>query len=191
MTALRLTLLAFALAVGVYTDLAAQETVQLRPGTRVRLWWTNISIEPGGVSVQSGIHNVAGTIVSADANRLVFTPNDTTQAYYIPFAWLIRIDVSQKGERHSLRGAGIGGILGLLVGTVWAISNAASDPDVSVTDQVGEIVLYFALPGAAIGFAIGSFVRTDTWETVPLESIRFTGAANQGTGLSVFIPVGF
>ncbi len=172
MSAPRIAALLAALIAGVHADLAAQQTVELNKGTRVRLVWSRVDTDPGVSVLQPRFSRLVGTVVTADVNRIVVVPDGFEDAYYVPVPWLLKVEVSQKGESAALGGAGIGMLVGVLAGALWGLTTASNHPDQSVGERATLGMAYFALPGTAVGYVIGLQVRIDEWVTVPLADIN-------------------
>lgn len=168
----RIAALLGALVAAVHADLDAQQTVELNEGTRVRLVWSRVDIDPGVTVLQPRFSRLVGTVVTADVNRIVVVPDGFENAYYVPVPWLLKVEVSQKGASAALGGAGIGMLMGVLAGGIWGVASATNNSDKSVGEQAMLGMVYFALPGTAVGYVIGLQVRIDEWVTVPLADIN-------------------
>ena len=108
MRAMRIRLLPIMLLIVPLTDLGAQESRKIEPGSRLRVRFTS-----GGL----GNAYVSGTLLSIDANALVLR-SDWGDQPTIPLGSITRLEVSQGLVRSSMTRivvfAGIGGSAGLL-----------------------------------------------------------------------------
>ncbi len=143
------------------TSLSTQEQPPIESGARVRI----TSTDP--VLVKS-----VGTCLELSEGHLQFASGTTAEFWSIDVDSITALDVSRGRKPFGvLKGAGIG----LLVGVV-VYSNY---PDREVDEgNVGILVGgAFGAAGALVGAGVGTLVRTDRWEEVPLERLRLRPVA--------------
>ncbi len=152
-------------AVLAFTPLASA-TAQVRPGARVRvthLW---------GKSV--------GTFVAWESDTLVFQSNGDTLS--VPVDLVTRLDVRRGRKTNTGKGAGIGFLLGGVVGAVIGYASyeecvpqgwfSCIGPNFGpgLVALVGGLV--GGLGGGSVGAVIGTAIETDRWQEVPLDRLR-------------------
>ncbi len=159
-------------AILVFVPLASA-TAQVRPGERVRVTRLPICPPPyicvGGPGLQS-----AGTFVAWKADALIMESNGNVLA--LPLDSVTKLEVSWGRKTNTGKGAGIGFLLGGLVGAI--IGYASYEECSCLGGGVGPETL--ALVGAVIGgfgglatgVLIGSAIETDRWQEVPLDRLR-------------------
>ena len=131
--------------------LAAQDSAAVRRGDRVRL------LVPGHVVD-------AWTLAGGDSAGLLLT-RGARDTLIVPLDIVRRFEVSRRTRSAAPQGAGVGAILGAIVG-VW----------VAARQGTGDVLLRGAgigiAAGAGAGAVIGALVRTDRWYVVPLDQVR-------------------
>lgn len=149
---------------------AEQEAAPLvEPGARIRL--------TSCLGAVVSTCRMAGTLSSWNRDSVLMRPEGREGTVGMPAAWVTRIEVSRGRGNLAGVGAAIGFVPGLLL-LAAAVVPAPGDFDpplapgacnktCAATTSVGLSVL-----GAAIGAFIGSAVRTERWETLPLPSPR-------------------
>ena len=186
----------------------ASVTAQLRPGARVRV--THLPICPSDSCVGPRRQSV-GTLLPWKADSLVMESNGDTLS--VPVNLVTRLDVS-RGRKSF--GAGRGGIIGGVVGAASAaIIGAASyeEPEEPqpcvprdfldcllrgprgdrISRTAADAAVQWAVVGAVVGYAIGrllgSAIKTERWQEVPLDRLRVSFGPQRdgrvGLGLSV------
>lgn len=136
----------------------------LEPGTRVRLTSCYSSLS-------STCHVAAGTLASWRSDTVVMRPEGASESVGVPRAWVTRIEVSRGRQKATGTGAVLGFVPGLLVLTVATLSpeTFSSSPgtpcprDCIMTASLGVSIL-----GSAIGAFIGSAMKIERWESLPL-----------------------
>jgi hypothetical protein len=100
----------------------------------------------------------------------------------LPLASVTSREVSRGKKGHTLVGAGAGFVVGAVAGTAWVRSlKEADDPwDASETLVPGGL-------GLALGALVGSLIKIERWETVPLDqfSVGLVRQRNGRLGLAV------
>ena len=152
----------------------------LMPGTRVRV-------------THPGEGTRTGTVVALTPDTLEVRLAGHAEASHMPLSQVTRLDVSLGRQRHLLRGAGIGFIVG---GAVGAATGAAAESDCG-----GEMFCLGAGGGAVVGGVflgsvggiiglIAGVVPSERWERVPLAARRISLVSpssrhGHGVGLKV------
>ncbi|UCC84510.1 MAG: hypothetical protein JSW46_06170 [Gemmatimonadota bacterium] len=141
-------------------------------------------IEPGD-TVKVAVDGVAheGIVLALKPDTLLLDVRDATA----PLALLLASVTSLKVKRGQESRALIGGLKGLLLGAgggaFLGYLSCACEPKESdcVDTNVTKGVLIGGVFLGGIGFAIGSGIKVDRWETVPLDKLR-VGLVPQRTG---------
>lgn len=136
----------------------------LEPGTRVRL--TSCYSALATACMKS-----AGTLASWRTDSVVLRPEGHEGPVGVPRAWVTRIEVSRGRQKTTGVGAVVGFLPGLvLLGTATLSPQTFDNPagtgcerECVMTASLGLSVL-----GSAIGAFIGSAVKTERWERLPL-----------------------
>ena len=180
------------LAIFAFVPLAsATAQVPIRPGARVRV--TRPPICPPNVTCV-GVRRYGGTFVAWKADSLVMESKGNALA--LALDPVTKLEVS-RGRKSF--GAGRGGIIGGVVGAASAaIIGAASyeEPEEPqpcvprdfldwlfrdpwgdrISRTAADAAVQWAVVGAVVGYAIGrllgSAIKTERWEEVPLDRLR-------------------
>ena len=174
-----------ALLVLAPVELAAQRRpLHIGPGDRVRLWAPRLGIE-GSV----------GTVLALRPDTIVV---DRGETLVLSISTLTRLEVS-RGQKS---GAGTGGIVGLVTGAAFGamIGIASADTDCDwlfshecdINKELESAALATvggAIVGYGVGVLLGSIVKVDRWEEVPLSRLRVRLAPGRGGGFSVGLRV--
>ena len=167
------------LAVAPLSIVTAQETPLVKPGDRVRV-----------TAPDQALSKYTGTLagVYGDTLRL-----DTL---HVPLQSVTRLDVHRgqksKAGTGALIGAGVGAAAGVITAlVVCAEDNRDCENAGSGLTAAAALVLGVggALLGAGLGAVVGSNVKVDRWEEIPLDRLRVSVAPQRdgrfGLGLSV------
>ena len=139
---------------GAASESAAQEPLPVEPGVRVRV-----------TAPDCGLRSEATDFRAFRADTLVL---ETTEC---ALASVTRLDVSRGQKSNAVVGFFVGAGLGL-VGSL-AVCNFTDTCQVfSDNDVRGDVVAVTAAMGAGVGAIVGYFIKTDSWEEVPLERLR-------------------
>jgi hypothetical protein len=152
-TALLLPLLS---ALAPLAHLAAQDTLPLTPGARVRVSAPDLI----------GRRAVTASVVALRRDTLVLRPVDSGAATWaVPLGRLERLEVS-RGRRSRATGAVIGFFAGALAGAVYG---AAGHPGLAHTDipEEGEAAIYAGVAGL-LGAGVGAALGGERWARVRL-----------------------
>lgn len=110
-----------------------------------------------------------GTATALRMDTLIVSGSDTVRAF--PLSTIVSLDVSRGRRGHAFVGALVGAGIGVLAGAA-----AAGEDDGQGSTGTGVILVPL---GAAIygglGALIGSLIRRERWEPIPVESVRCAG----------------
>lgn len=136
----------------------------LEPGTRVRLTSCFSALA-------TNCMKSAGTLASWRSDSVLMRPEGRRSPVGVPAAWVTRIEVS-RGTRKS---TGLGAVIGFVPGLVMLSVATLSPQTLSGTggarcgrDCVMTVSLGVSVLGSAIGAFIGSAVKRERWEPLPL-----------------------
>jgi len=157
---------------------SATAQVPVRPGARVRV--TGHFCQPLYSCVGGSPQQYVGTLVTWEADTLVVQSNRDTLA--VPVDFVTRLDVSRGRKTNTANGAGIGFLLGGLVGAVIVYASYEECVPQGLFSCIGPNYGpgTYALAGGVIGgfgglmagALIGSAIKTDRWQEVPLDQLR-------------------
>lgn len=150
-------------------------------GDRVRVWAPSV-----------GIEGLVGTVLALQPDTIVI---DNDEPLVLAVSLLTKLEVS-RGRQSSARTGGIVGLIGgAVAGAVICIASKCSltaDSDESnsrsavFVDEDLQSVALAAVLGAAAGYGvgvlIGSTIKVDRWEEIPLDMLRVTRAPRPGGG---------
>ncbi len=147
-------------------EAGAQEPPALRlpTGARVR-----ISTAEGGsvVALLAGHDDRSVTLALSPENPLAPPP-----ALVVPADSIRRMEVSLGKERHALIGAAVGAVLLGLTGFSDPVDTSEScGPTSGMPCSRGEAVAVAVVAGAVVGGLVGSFVQTERWVPVALDTL--------------------
>jgi len=181
MTGPKMFSLVAALAVTAWSCSGHIADTWIDPGDRVRVTAPSLDLDKD-----------VGTVASLVADTFVVEMEDRADALDVPFSHVTRLEV-HRGQKSragagALIGAGAGAATGL---TVALVSCAGDECHLDGSDVTGAVVLVLgagsALAGAGLGALIGTAIKTDRWQLVPLDRIRVgrSPATPDGVALSV------
>lgn len=120
---------------------------------------------------------IEGTVIGLDERSLVLGGIERGPLTLSREA-ITHLDVSTGRRRQTLRGTLIGAGIGLVAMGVLCGGDSGGCAEVSGV----------ATAGALLGAGVGALVKTDRWQTVPLDGVRVTlTPARRGVGLAVSI----
>jgi len=142
----------------------------LLPGNRVRVtapqFFQKIKIS----KFSRKKSRLVGTVVAANADTLFFKVDNQPEPLImsVPFASLNRLEVSRGKKSKIGSGAGVGFLIGAIAGA--AIGYIADEEGNDLPPEHAALVVAGpgAILGILIGAGIGSRMRGDSWEEVPL-----------------------
>ncbi len=171
------TILVAILALTPLTSATAQ--VPVRPGERVRVTRPPICRADticGGRSPRQSV----GTFLAWKSDTLVVQSNGDTLA--LPLDSVTRLDVSWGRKTNTGKGAGIGILLGVIAGAfIGGVSYeecvpqgwfSCIGPDFGSEAYAAAGALLGGLGGLMAGAIIGTAIKTDRWQEVPLDRVR-------------------
>jgi len=92
---------------------------------------------------------------------------------------LRRLEVSRGRRSHSLAGAGVGFLVGvgaafavLYSGGSTSLCNQSANQDAMSSGECIGLTALGGLAGAGLGAVIGSRLRSERWQDVPIERLR-------------------
>lgn len=152
---------------------AAQSVVT--PGARVRV-----------VEVSSGAPLVTGELIRMAGDTVLISSAAATQTVWVVTA-AHRLEVSAGTHRRTLRGIGLGFLVGAATGAVIGLATY-QEPDCiqfcidlgrGFTALAGAAVL--SVPGAVIGGIVGAKSKHEAWRPIANHAVRL-GIAPAGSG---------
>ena len=171
-------LVALALAAATTTPAAAQDARALPAGERLR--------------IHTGEEQATYRLVGTEADTLVVLRSGRTTPERIGMTSIARLERS-TGRRSAMsgfgRGAAIGGLSGLVIGGGIGLAASGGDDADSFIISDGEATALLAAVGLAggslLGGLIGSSVRRERWESVPLVQRVSVAPMRGGLGVRV------
>jgi len=158
----------------------AQDVLLLKPGAKVRMTAPalGLSKQVGRVQELNGDTLVVLVdVLHKSSLRLEMTD--------VPLSSISKLEVITGRRGHWLEGAGIGVLLGVVVGAA-----SGDDPSdqwfaYSAGQKAGMYGVVFGLAGAGIG----ALIKSDKWAEVPLEQLRprLIAAENGRVGVGVVL----
>ena len=145
------------------------------------------------VTTRTGRDDRTGVVMAADAQSLTVSLGSGKPPVRIPLASVRKLEVA-RGRRTAVKeGAISGGLVGLVLGVlaVHTVSHAlcenATDCDAS-PQGYGIGAGAFAAGGAGLGALVGLAIKTDRWETVPVDRVGVAiGPVPAGAGVQVSV----
>ncbi len=130
-----------------------------------------------------------GTVVALKPDTLAVNVENRDSPLALPLASLTKLEVSRGQKSRTLKGAGIGFLVGGAAGLATAAIACAIAGDCAADDPyTGLVYAVFGVLGAGVGTLtgaiIGSTIKVDRWETVQLDQLR-VGLTPRGHGLEV------
>jgi len=177
MNAVRIAALLAILASNVAVDLAAQQTAPaLKLGDRVR------------VLVPTTEEPYLGTIQALGSDTLLLAIEGDRDPLVLSLADMTSLELSRGVKSRWATGAALGaGTLGLIG---FAVDCTTSDEESMVWGGGcgdGKYTLILGAAGAVIGGLIGSTVKVERWEEIPLDVLRIEASAVSPDGVSVSV----
>jgi hypothetical protein len=109
-----------------------------------------------------------GTVESWNRDTLELTV-EGKWSRVIPLPELVSLEISRGSRRNTGKGALAGGIAGAAFGTISSIAIAVADPiEGGGFGTYAVFTVGTAAIGAGIGALIGSLVKSERWEEVPV-----------------------
>ena len=163
----------------------AQDALWLTPDAKVR-----ITAPAVGMSQQVGrVQEMRGDtlVLQVDAMRGGHLRADTL---HVTMPTITKLDVRTGSRGHWLEGAGIGFLLGAVIGLA-----SGDDPPAegwfSYDYSAGDKALLGGSLLGIVGAVIGQSIKTDKWAEVPLDQLRPRLIAGYGGQVGVGVSLGF
>ena len=158
---------------GAPTEMAAQESLPVEPGVRVRV-----------TASECELRGQVATLQALRADTLVLESTECS------LASVTHLDVSRGQRSHALLGAGIGFAAGTLGTVIYCSGNRNEFSDEGKCEVLGRdfTLLATGLVGAAggiVGVIMGYVIKTDRWEEVPLDQLRVSLAPRRDGGFAI------
>jgi hypothetical protein len=153
---------------------AAQDTLKIDPGERVRL------------TLSSGRSAVVGVLVTQDHDSLRVRPRADAPPVALPRASLAGVEASLGRHGH----AGTGALVGLLAGGAAGAALGSSCSGDFLCPGTGGGALLLGGTGLLFGALVGVFVRSERWQPVYPKELGFT-VVKPPRGLGVGVSIGF
>lgn len=174
---MRSAILLAALFLAALTDVAAQGSLSLVPGQRLRV----TAPARGAYDLEARyVGTVGGTLILSAGLNVMY-----------PLADVVRLEVLRGQRSYKWPGAVIGLVLGMVIGR--SIGKAIDEPCEGwcwdFAQPIGTVV--GGLVGVAGGAAIGSRIRSPKWEQVPLDRLRVSVVPQRNRRFGIGISVSF
>src|SRR6266545_1340668 len=153
---------------------AAQDTLAIEPGERVRL------------TLESRPSAVVGVLVTQDRDSLRVQPRADAPPVAFSREDVIGVDASLGRHGH----AGTGALVGLLAGGVIGAAEGSSCEGDFLCPGPGGGALLLGGTGLLFGALIGVFVRTERWDAVYPQVVGIT-VVKPPRGLGVGVSLAF
>ncbi len=146
------------------TSLSAQEPPPIEAGSRIRV-----------TAPSTGVDKLVGICLSTSGDSLRMQADEQASPMTISLADVTRLEVSQGRKSNTLRGLGIGFLVGAVAGGLLATQ---VDVEEGLDPGPEELILYGAVVGGAafgaIGAGIGALSKSERWrwKEVPLDHLR-------------------
>lgn len=160
-------------------DALAQKEAPVQPGQRVRVRSTVVHTP-----------ELTGVVESIGPDTLRVRDDDRSMATAVSLATVDRLQVSRGRHSRWVTGAAIGLGVGVAAGVLIGLTTSSEDdwlfgPGASAF--LGAVL--FGPIGAVTGGIVGLVVRTERWETVPLD--RAAPGVARGSHLDIGMSVAF
>ena len=151
----------------VPASLLGQETQEAEPDPSPAV----IAGEQVRVTTGSIAAPFVGLFSSWDADALEIT-SDSLTTYTIPLAEVVKLEIYRGEKKQTLVGALVGAAAGIVTGVLIANSTQSAEPgwfsEVEEGASDAGYVLLSTAVGVTVGGFIGSRIRTEKWEEVPV-----------------------
>ena len=170
-------------------DTIAQEKAKFSPGTRMRVWTVNFSGK-----------RITGTVFSSVGDTITLTVKGQTDPLVVPVTSVNRLEVA-KGKKSKIgTGAVVGLFAGASIGAIVGYFGTCTDQQACELDgSVGETKAAYTIIGAGVlggiglllGTGIGSAIKVDRWEEVPLKHLGTGQRLQNKSGLVLSVSYNF
>lgn len=184
------------LSPGSFPHLAAQEPPPvLEAGSRIRLIYPCEPSVSGSARAPDRDCRSAGRLARLTGDTLVIEAGDSTSAHALES--VRRVDISAGTRSHWLAGAAIGFAVGGTVayvalssgGSTGTCDRSANQDAVSAGECVALATLVGAIPGFGLGALVGTFIRSERWQAVPLDRLRVSAGPEPGAGFRLAVSI--
>ncbi len=185
----RATLTAAEQLLALQSQVLAQESGVVQPGSRVRVsHHCTETYDPGERREQVECEEQTGTVASVNSDSLVLDVNNEGTFASIPLGTVSRLQLSTGRGGAGTRGAAYGALAGAGLGIIFGI--ALCNTTEGSTNSPGACALggaaLVAIPGAVLGLMLAHSLGREGWVDVPVEAIALSvGSAGVGIGISV------
>jgi len=166
MTARRVLALACVAVLAAPAALAGQGLTRLKAGDRVRLTAPSIGV----------VQRQTFTLVDVTADSITLTPEGRSLTLDCALADVTSLQVQRGRKRATLRGLGIGALAGAAIGVAAGFADGDDPPDAFIAMTAGEKAVAAGLAlgglGGVVGALIGTAVKVDRWDKIPLTDVR-------------------
>ncbi len=174
---------------------AQEPSPVLEAGSRIRVTYPCEPAFDGSPQAPDRVCRSDGTLTRLSGDTIVVEADDSRSAH--PLESVSRVEVSTGTKSHWLTGAAIGFVVGGTVAYV-ALSSGGST---SICDQsanqdaasVGECIALSTavggLPGFGVGALVGTFIRSERWQEVPLNRLRVSAGPEPGAGFRLAVSI--
>ena len=142
--------------------LSAQEPPPIEPGARVRV-----------TARDFGLEKSVGTCLSLSQGAMAFE-REGLSPLTIAVVSITGLEISRGRKSNDVKGALVGAWFGVtagaLLGAVWQSEHEYDCPEKALCIGVGAAAL--GVTGLIIGFTVGTFIKSERWEEVPLDRLR-------------------
>jgi hypothetical protein len=174
----------FASVVGAMFLLPAAVWPEERPGTNLPVT-VGSRVRLVAPSLLKG--RIEGLVMEMDEKSLLVSSDDRLPVKVFREA-ITCLEVSTGRHRKTLKGMVIGGSIGALLGISFKSDNC--DNAVSIcSESLGGAMAFGAVGGAGWGAIIGSLIKHDTWNEVPIDRVRVSLIPTRGRGVALSLSV--
>ena len=159
----------------------AREPVIVNTGQRVRVH-----------VLQSPDHPIIGTVVRLEADSLVLD-SSSGQEVVLPLDTVTGVEVSRGRKPIAGKGTLIGLVGGVVGGPLIVLAtDGCGGGDDTISDETtcyACAVVLFGGAGALIGSIVGAVYKTEQWEAVELDRLRFSITPRRQGGVRFMVAV--
>ena len=136
---------------------------------------------------------IIGSVTDQRMDTLVVLVEGAGRVIRIPLSSVKRLEVvtgrKSKAGAGALVGLVTGAITGALLGNYWGSVSCSGTYGFTICLEKGEAAalsaLGFGLAGAGLGALVGSFIKVDRWETIPVDELRIEASPVAPDGVSL------
>lgn len=170
----RLIPLPLVLALALAGEVVAQDHQPVGRGDRVRVWAPAVAADV-----------LEGVVIARSDSGLTILSEAASKDIALPWQEIQELHRNRGSGNRALAGTLVGGGLGAAFATLFAVA-FCGDADTSCqADEVALVFAVFALPPAGAGALIGSLLRYEKWERVPLVQPGLVVRRLEGRGIGI------